>query len=188
MKETKSNQDRWIETGYRHFGEFGPEDLNIKHLSHEAGLSRTSFYQFFTDLDDFIGHLLEHHKAQAAHYHERLQACRAYTDIFRVMMDFHDGVFFQRQLLLNKAQPEYFTLYQVLNQAGNEIIYPLWAEYFEYEGNELAGKDIHLMLIDLWYLNLSKDKFTVADFLQNSNAIRRQLNAYKRSGSLPGLT
>ena len=187
MQETKSNKDRWIETGYRHFAELGPEDMHVNQIAHEAGVSRTSFYQFFTDLDDFIGHLLDHHSQQADIYHARLQACQAYTEIFRVMMDFHDGVFFHRQLLLHGAHPAFHDLYQKLNQIGNAIVYPLWAEYFEYEGNELAGKEIHLMLIDLWYLNLTKDKFTVTAFLENSNEIRRQLNAYKRSGSLPGL-
>ena len=186
MEENHTNRAQWIEAGYRHFSLFGPDHLKLKDIAHGAGVSRTSFYQFFADHDDFFEALLDHHRQVARIGHERFRACLTYTQVFEVMVDMPEGVLFHRQLLLHKANPTYFQLYNQLNALGNEIIYPLWAKYYEFDGNELAGKKLHLMLIDLFYLNISEANLNMDALLANTNEIRRQLRVFAATGKLVG--
>jgi AcrR family transcriptional regulator len=186
MKESLSQKGKWIKTGYRHFANFGPQELSIKSIAQDAGVSRTTFYHFFADMDDYIGQLLEYHQEVAEEHFMRLRLCKTYEpDVFKVVIDFREEIFFHRQLLLHKENPIFFQTYQMLNQRSNEIIYPLWAEYFQYNGDEARGKEIHLMLLDLWYLEMNENDFTYEDFLRNSQEIKNYLQAFARAYKLP---
>lgn len=188
MTNSTTQKQLWIETGYRHFAELGPKGLNMKNIAKDAGVSRTTFYHFFTDMEDLVDHLLEYHRETAKEYFSKLEKCQQYNpDVFKVVEAFRTGTFFHRQLLLNKEDPRFFLTYQLLNKAGNEIMYPLWAEYFNYQGNSIVGKEIHLMLLDIWYLHLREDDFTYEAFLENSNEIRRQVQAFSNSQRIQAL-
>jgi AcrR family transcriptional regulator len=187
MSDKQTQKTPWIETGYRHFAEFGPQELKIKCIAKDAGVSRTTFYHFFTDLEDFVDQLLQHHRQVAKMYHTQQRRCKKYTDLFTAVETFRTGIFFHRQLLLHKDNPYFYLTYRMLNKIGNEIIYPLWAEYFNYEGNSIIGKEIHLMLLDLWHLNLKEEDLTYEAFLKNANAIRQQIQAFSGSHYLQAL-
>ena len=189
MAYAPTQKTKWIETGYRHFIEYGPKELKITNIAHDAGVSRTTFYHFFTDLDDFIDHLLGHHRELAKVFHAELKKAKTYTDLFKIMASepYLTGILFHRQLLLHKDNPYFYQTYQALNKIGNEIVFPLWAVYYGYEGNSLVGKKIHLMLLDIWYLNIQKSDFNQEAFLENSNNIRRQFKAFAGSHYLQNL-
>lgn len=181
MVNSTSQKQLWIETGYQHFAAFGPRGMNMKNISGDAGVSRTTFYHFFADMDDLVDHLLEHHRALSKEHFAELEKCQTYNpDVFKVVEAYRTGIFFHRQLLLNKEVPKFHLTYQVLNKMGTEIIYPHWAKYFGYEGNSIVGKEIHMMLLDIWYLHLKESDFSFEAFLENSNDIRRQVQAFSK--------
>jgi len=181
-------QRLWIETGYRHFAEQGPSELKIKSIAHDAGLSRTTFYHFFTDLADFIDQLLAHHQERAKKVIAEFRKCKTYIpDVFKVIEANRTTFFFHRQLLLHKEIPAFYLTYRVLNKRTDDIIFPLWAENFGYQGNSLVGKEIHGMLRDLWYLQLSPEDRTWEDFLVHAKEIRRQLQTFADSHHVQAL-
>jgi len=188
MSQSATQQSKWIETGYQHFAEYGPSELKIKNIAHDAGIARTTFYHFFTDIADFTDRLLDHHREMAKEYRAELKACQTYNpDTFLVIEAYRTGIFFHRQLFLHKENPTFYLTYQVLNKTSNEILYPLWAEFFGYDGNSLVGKEILLMLIDLWYLNLTPEDFSFKDFLEHSLQIKRQIELFSRSHQIQAL-
>ncbi len=188
MSHSATQQMKWIETGYSHFAEYGPSELKIKNIAHDAGIARTTFYHFFADIADFTDHLLDYHRGIAKRHFADLKKCRSYNpDVFRVIEAYRTSIFFHRQLLLHKEIPIFYLTYQMLNKASNEIIYALWAEFFGYDGNALVGKEIHLMLTDLWYLNLTPEDFSFEDFLDHSLQIKRQIELFSRSHQIQAL-
>ncbi len=189
MLRSPIQQRLWIETGYRHFAEQGPAELKIKNIAHDAGVSRTTFYHFFTDLADYIDHLLAHHRERAIEVIAEFKACRTYIpDVFSVMEANRTTFFFHRQLLLHKENPTFFLTYQVLNKRTDDIIFPLWAENFGYKGNSLVGKEIHGMLRDLWYLQLLPEDRTCEDFVKHAKEIRRQIQTFADSHHIQSLS
>lgn len=189
MSHSPTQRKKWIETGYRHFAEFGPHELKIKAIAHDAGLSRTTFYHFFTDLEDFIDQLLNEHRSRADEYYEDVRQCRTYDpDLFNVLETHSATVLFHRQLLLNKENHTYYLIYQVLNRIGCEIIYPLWAQNFGFEGNALVGIEIYLMLVDIWYLNMQPEDLSAETLQKNSHEIRQQVEAFAKSHHIHALS
>ena len=51
----------WIITGYESFAQSGESGLKIEQLAKVVGISKSSFYHHFADLDIFIEKLLLHH-------------------------------------------------------------------------------------------------------------------------------
>ena len=188
MPHPPTQKKAWIETGYQYFARNGPEKLKIKDIAHEAGVSRTTFYHFFTDLQDLIDHLLEYHREIAEQYFTEQKKCKTYDpDLFRLAEAFQIGICFHQQLLLHKENPIYYLTYQVLNKISNEIIYPLWAEYFGYHGNSFVGKEIHLMLLDIWYLNIKPEDISYDSLRNNAKEIKRQVELFANSHHLQKL-
>lgn len=182
-------QRLWIETGYRHFAEEGPSELKIKNIAHDAGVSRTTFYHFFADMPDFIDQLLEHHHKRAKEIAADFKRCKTYIpDVFNVIEASRTAFFFHRQLLIHKDNPVFYLTYQVLNKLSDDIIFPLWAENFGFKGSSLVGKEIHGILRDLWYLQLSPEDRTCEDFVEHANRIRRQLRNFADSHHGQALT
>lgn len=189
MSHSPTQRKAWIETGYQQFAKDGPEKLTIKDIAHDAGVSRTSFYHFFTDLPDFIDHLLERHREIAGQYFVEQKKCKTYDpDLFRLAESYRTSICFHQQLLLHKENPIYYLTYQVLNKVSNEIIYPLWADYFDYQGNSLVGKEIHLMLLDVWYLKIRPEDISYDSLLNNAREIKRQVEAFADSHHVQALS
>ena len=189
MKGLNSNRRKWIETGYKHFVRFGPHELKIKSIAKDAGVSRTTFYHFFADIADYIEQLLKYHHQIAEDHIIQLRQCKTYVpEVFKVVEAYRDAIFFHRQLILHKENPVFFQTYQTLNKRSLDIVYPLWANYFGYQGSEMKGKEIYLMLQDLWYLEMNESEFNYEDFLKNALKIKQYIQTFAKSYELPNVS
>ena len=59
------NKDIWIKTGYEIFALSGENGLKIEVLAKKVGISKSSFYHHFADLEIFIAYLLKFHLHQS---------------------------------------------------------------------------------------------------------------------------
>ena len=59
------DKDIWISKGYELFALNGHGRLKIEPLAKAVGISKSSFYHHFADLDLFIGFLLKHYIEQS---------------------------------------------------------------------------------------------------------------------------
>jgi len=57
----KEKEEIWITKGYGMFALFGEKGLKVEQLSKNVGISKSSFYHHFADLDVFVERLLQHH-------------------------------------------------------------------------------------------------------------------------------
>jgi AcrR family transcriptional regulator len=48
MPRVDTSKQLWIEKGYEHFAEYGPENISINAISKEIGSPRASFYHHFS--------------------------------------------------------------------------------------------------------------------------------------------
>ncbi|MBK6399464.1 MAG: TetR/AcrR family transcriptional regulator [Bacteroidetes bacterium] len=73
----KSTIDQpWIETGYSLFSRDGLSGLKIDLIAKKIGISRSSFYHHFADMEIFQEKLLEYHLTRAQRASERVKACK----------------------------------------------------------------------------------------------------------------
>lgn len=176
----------WIEAGYRVFAEQGPEALKVEQLARQVGISKTSFYHHFADLEVFTEQLMAHHCARAVQLAEQAAACRSIDpDFLRLLATNRLDMLFQRQLRMRRDNLGFQLCYQRAHGAVEERILPAWAEALGIPGQLTPAREMFAVVTDVFYQRLTNANLTyawVAGLLREIEAFIR--HAMKSSGSI----
>ena len=155
------SKQKWLETGYKLFGEYGPGGLNIKLLSEKAGLPRTNFYYHFADKDDLVEQLLVMHTQIIDVFHDELekQFNVFIPDLYRFCSLHKEGFMFHRQLFLNRNDPRFNIVYIRGISTGSPIIIPKLKDYYRLDVPYSVAESLWTTVTDTWYSRLDFDKF-----------------------------
>jgi AcrR family transcriptional regulator len=98
----------WMDAGYELFARFGPEGLKVERLARRAGISKSSFYHHFADLEVFVGELLALHLRRAAVMAEAESRCASVDPaLIGVLLEHRMDLLFSRQLRVARHRPEF---------------------------------------------------------------------------------
>jgi AcrR family transcriptional regulator len=98
-----SDTIKWIKAGYKLFAENGINGLKVELVAKEVGISKSSFYHHFTDMELFIDRLLEHHINQYKIISKREYECKSLNpDLIKIFIEFKTDLLFNRQLRVNR--------------------------------------------------------------------------------------
>lgn len=97
------NKEIWIKTGYEIFALSGQSGLKIEPLARTVGISKSSFYHHFADLDIFIDFLLKHHIEQSYIMADKEQKATSIDpELINILVEHRADLLFNRQLRINK--------------------------------------------------------------------------------------
>ena len=92
----------WIKTGYEVFAHKGHSGIKIDPLAKKIGISKSSFYHHFADVDLFIEYLLAHHLKQSSIMAAKeLQAKNIDPELINILIEHRNDLLFNRQLRIN---------------------------------------------------------------------------------------
>ncbi len=126
MTESKNS---WIQVGYETFAISGESGLKIEKIAKAVGVSKSSFYHYFADMEIFIEALLQHHleKSKVLAEKER-KANNIDPELIAILVTHKTDLLFNRQLRFNQQIESYKEILDKSNQIiGNEFIV-LWAK------------------------------------------------------------
>jgi AcrR family transcriptional regulator len=93
----------WLQAGYELFAAGGPAGLKIEVLAKQVGISKSSFYHHFADLEIFRDLLLAYHVRQAHRLAEKEAACACINPaLITVLVAHKTDLLFQRQLRVHR--------------------------------------------------------------------------------------
>ena len=132
MKDSPTNQTKWITLGYRQFGVQGPAALNIERLSMVVGLNRSSFYHYFAEVDIFEKYLLEHHIGRFQDLSKKLDQCQHFDpDFIHLVQHCREELMFHRQLLILESTPRYKSCFNSAKAFTEHKTFRLWAAHLD---------------------------------------------------------
>ena len=186
LKKTgmKTNtKQKWLETGYELFSEYGPDKLNIKLLSEKAGLPRTNFYYHFADKDDLIDQLLYLHSQTVEIFNTEIKKKMQVfiPDLYIIIASYIEGVKFHRQLFINRSDPRFNLVYMNGINSGNPIIIPKLIEYYKLNVPYQVVESLWLTVTDTWYSRLDFDQFNVPYLLGLTEEIMKTILDFART-------
>jgi AcrR family transcriptional regulator len=96
-------KETWIQAGYETFALSGPGGLKVEPLAKKVGISKSSFYHHFADLELFLEVLLKHH-LQQAHIiaHKEQQAKNIDPEGIQIIITHKTDLLFNRQLRIHQ--------------------------------------------------------------------------------------
>lgn len=157
------NKDIWIKTGYEIFALSGENGLKIEVLAKKVGISKSSFYHHFADLEIFMEMLLKFHLHQAQLMAEKEKnAINIDPELIDILVAHKIDLLFNRQLRINQQQHHYKETLDKSNQIiGNEFVI-LWAKDLNLNLSQGQLESLFELALENFYLQINAENLNPA--------------------------
>lgn len=152
------NKDIWIKTGYEIFALSGENGLKIEALAKKVGISKSSFYHHFADLEIFVEFLLKFHLNQSeVMVDKERNAKNIDPELITILVDHRMDLLFNRQLRINQQQQHYKETLDKSNQIiGNEFV-KLWAKDLNLNLSQGQLESLFELALENFYLQINAE-------------------------------
>lgn len=148
----------WLEQGYVAFAMSGKGGLKIEVLSQQVGISKSSFYHHFADLDVFMEQLLALHlQRSTALANKERDAKSIDPELIDILVAHKTDLLFSRQLKVHRNEPAYQEVLQQTQQLiGNDFV-KMWARELQWKGPMQQLEVLFALALENFYLQMSSD-------------------------------
>ena len=148
----------WIEAGYQLFSKEGPAGLKVDILARTVGISRSSFYHLFGDLDIFQEKLLMYHSEMASNDAESVKLCKNIEPDFLLMMiKYQDYFFFNRQLRIHRENETFRRGFEdAISQIQKEAS-AIWSDMVGLEHKPEMARNIFRIAADILFHRITRE-------------------------------
>jgi AcrR family transcriptional regulator len=169
------NKELWIQTGYEIFAVAGLSGLKIEVLAKKVGISKSSFYHHFADLELFLEHLLKYHLQQSKIIAEKEFKCQNIDpELIQILLDHKIDLLFNRQLRIYRNQKIFADTLNLSNQAVGSSFVLVWVKELNLKLNQKQLESIFELAIENFFLQITPDNLTqqwLSDYFTNLKRI-----------------
>lgn len=168
------NKDTWIKTGYEIFALSGENGLKIEALAKKVGISKSSFYHHFADLEIFVEYLLKYHLLQSQRMAEKERSAKNIDpELINILVEHKIDLLFNRQLRINQQQQPYKETLDKSNQIiGNEFV-KLWATDLNLNLSPQQLESLFELALENFYLQINAENLNPAWLSAYFNNLKR---------------
>jgi AcrR family transcriptional regulator len=168
------NKDTWIKTGYEIFALSGESGLKIEALAKKVGISKSSFYHHFADLEIFVEYLLKYHLLQSQRMAEKERSAKNIDpELINILVEHKIDLLFNRQLRINQQQQPYKETLDKSNQIiGNEFV-KLWATDLNLNLSPQQLESLFELALENFYLQINAENLNPAWLSAYFNNLKR---------------
>ncbi len=177
-----NSRKKWIIKGFEHFAIYGPDSLCTKQIAEEIGVSRTTFYHYFADNEDFLNSIFDYYFEILDEHVDYIEKnCRKFIpDVYDSLARFKLGFKFTRQLFLLRANPVYNHIFQTYIQKTSRVFLPLFAECCNIHVSSFLLNRLWETYRDVWYSRIDENNITSAAMQKIAKEILQTLIDFKR--------
>ncbi|MGF1533015.1 MAG: TetR/AcrR family transcriptional regulator [Bernardetiaceae bacterium] len=126
---SKDRQKIWIEAGYQMVAYQGVQMLKVEPLAQTVGVSKSSFYHHFADMEVFWEALLGHHLLQVRCLADRERSATCiFPELIDSLMDHRLDLLFNRQLRINRHRPDFSSVIAAADNMIGDSFILLWVK------------------------------------------------------------
>lgn len=151
-------KNSWIVEGYNFCSTNGFDNIRVEQLAKNVGISKSSFYHYFSDVEGFKEHLTNYHLEQCAILAEKEKNCEElFPDLINILLEHKTDILFHRQLRINRKNEQ---LEQALNKSiqilGNYSLM-LWAKDINHNLSQLQLEGLFKIATDDFYMRINEN-------------------------------
>jgi AcrR family transcriptional regulator len=151
----------WLEAGYEIFSKDGPAGLKVEHIARKVGISKSSFYHLFVDVEIFQEKLLEYHLKRAKEMSDQSEGCKEIVpDILNLFLENKIPLLFNRQLCIHRNSQ----LFQSYSEKATAIVehtyFEKWVDLLGLQTQKHIAKNILKIYTDNFFLRISEETLT----------------------------
>ncbi len=172
------NKDIWIKTGYEIFSISGYNSLKIEQLAKKVGISKSSFYHHFADIDCFIEILFNYHLKMCSVLAEKERNCiKIHSELIYILIEHKTDLLFNRQLRIHRNLESMKNVFLKSNEILGNYAIMLWAKEINLELNKKQLEALFEIATDDFYMQMNSESINfkyLTNYFQNLNKISKQ--------------
>ncbi len=170
-------EEIWIIKGYETFAFFGENGLKVEQLAKSVGISKSSFYHHFADLDIFVEKLLLHHLEKSKVIAEKEKYAKTINpELINILLEHKTDLLFNRQLRINSNKSNYKdTLLKSNSIIGKDFI-SLWLTDTKLNIIQKQAEGLFELALENFFLQINSDnlnKSWLENYFENLKRITR---------------
>lgn len=181
------NLNAWIEAGYQLFAYQGVRGLKVEPLAKMVGISKSSFYHHFADIELFIEALLEHHLKQSVIIGEKEQNARTIDpEIIQILVDHKTDLLFNRQLRVDQHNIRFLETKGQSNKIVLEGFKSVWKKDLNPSLTQAQIDGIFELALENFYMQITPENINYAwlsGYFKNLKQITQTLGTPVMDGS-----
>ena len=171
----------WLEAGYEIFSKDGPSGLKVEHIARKVGISKSSFYHLFVDIEIFQEKLLEYHIERAKKMSDQSESCKAIVpDILNLFLENKTTLFFNRQLSIHRNNKLFQTYSEKATGIVEHTYFDKWVDLLGLQTQQHIAKNILKIYTDNFFLRISEETLTYDWLLSLLDEIKILVNDIKK--------
>jgi AcrR family transcriptional regulator len=172
-----ASKEIWVKTGYEICALSGLNGLKIEPLAKKVGISKSSFYHYFADLDLFIDELLNYHLEQSYIIAEKEQCAKNIdTDLIDIIVEHKIDLLFNRQLRINRERKLFSDSLIKSNQIVGNAFVMLWVKDLDLKLTVRQLEGIFELALENFYLQINSENLNhrwLSEYFTNLKRIAR---------------
>jgi AcrR family transcriptional regulator len=149
-------KDIWIKTGYEIFAQSGVSGLKIESLARKVGISKSSFYHHFADLELFMEELLNYHMQQSYIIADKEKnAKKIDPDLIDILVEHKTDLLFNRQLRINRERKSFYETLNRSNQIAGNAFVLVWVKDLNLQFSQKQLEGIFELALENFYLQIN---------------------------------
>jgi AcrR family transcriptional regulator len=152
------SREIWLGAGYEAFAKEGLQGLKVEPLSRIAGISKSSFYHHFADMEVFLEELAKKHLVRVKEMHAKeMQVKKIDPDLISILVEHKFDLLFNRQLRIRIDHPFFKQIVEESDRlVGNEFI-KIWANDLQLPLSHHQLEGLFSLALENFYLQMNAE-------------------------------
>lgn len=157
---TMTSADKWIQAGYSCFSKAGLQGLKVEAMARQAGISKSSFYHHFADVELFTERLMQYHLQQVSVLAAKERQVRCIDpELIDVLLQHEDDLLFSRQLRFAQQHPLLAHTLQRSNELVGTDFIRIWKADMRLQLTDIQLLALFTLAIENFFLQLHPGRF-----------------------------
>lgn len=180
------SKELWIQVGYETAALKGLQAIKIESLAKKVGISKSSFYHHFADLELFTEYLLKHHIGQSYLMAEKeRQAKNIFPELIEVLLEHKIDLLFNRQLRINRNHLAFEAVLAKSNAIVGNSFVMVWVKDLNLQLKPKQLEAIFELALENFFLQINPDNLSRAWLIDYFTNLKR-IAANFATGGLDG--
>ncbi|WKN40905.1 TetR/AcrR family transcriptional regulator [Tunicatimonas pelagia] len=151
-------QNLWITTGYEICSIHGLDGLKVEQLARVVGVSKSSFYHHFADLECFTKILFDYHFECCGILASKEKSCiQIYPDLINILLEHKTDLLFHRQLRIDRKNSQVEKALVKANSILGNYSMMLWAKDINHNLSQNQLDGLFKIATDDFYMRINEN-------------------------------
>ena len=173
------SKEIWIRIGYEYFALKGLSGLKIEPLAKKIGISKSSFYHHFADVDYFVEFLLKFHIEQTLIISEKERNAKTIDPaLINIIVQHKIDFLFNKQLRLNQNLKLFPETLNKSNKIIGDLLTMEWVNHINYKLTKIQTEAVLSLVIENFFLQITYENINqkwLSEYFVSLNQLTNKL-------------